>query len=87
MSSRSREKQPAVSFNESDTEPEGMYRHTRTWTGAVSPINYNALTRGIEVSEFHSAIVESHASNSSVEKETFVCMASTCAEMVRRFEQ
>ena len=46
MLSRSREKQPAVSSDESDTEPEEMYRHTRTRTGVVPPINYSALTLG-----------------------------------------
>jgi len=57
--SRSREKQPAVSSDESDTEPERVYRHTRTRTDAVAPVDYSALARGIEVSESHSAIAES----------------------------
>ena len=61
MGSRSRGKQPAVSSDESDTEPEGVYRHTRTRTCVVAPINYSALARGIEVNESHSAIVESQA--------------------------
>jgi len=39
MASRSREKQPADSSDESGTEPEGVYQHTRTRTGAISPIN------------------------------------------------
>jgi len=47
-------------------------------------VDYSALTRGIEVSESHSAIAESQASNSSVEKETFAYMASTPEG---RFEQ
>ena len=69
--SRSKGKQPVVSSDESDTEPEGVYQHTRTRTGVVAPVDYNALARGIEVSESHSAIAESQASNSSVEKEAF----------------
>jgi len=69
MASKSREKQPAVSSDESDTEPEGVYRHTRTRTGTVAPIDYSTLARGIEVSESHSSIAESQASNSSIEKE------------------
>ena len=69
MVSRSREKQPTVSSDEFDTKPEGVYRHTRTWTGAVAPINYSALARGIEVNESHSVVAESQASNSSIEKE------------------
>jgi len=50
-------------------------------------VDYNALSRDIKVSESHSAIIESQASNSSVEKEAFAYMASTPEEMVRRFEQ
>jgi len=46
----------AVSSDESDTEPEGVYRHTRTRTGAVPPVDYSALAGGIVVSESHSAI-------------------------------
>jgi len=57
-----------------------VYWHTRTRTGVIAPIDYSALARGIEVSE-------SQASNSSVEKEAFVYMASTSEEMTRRFEQ
>jgi len=50
-------------------------------------VDYSALARGIEISESHSAIAESQASNSSVEKEAFAYMASTPKEMTRRFEQ
>ena len=63
-----------------------MYRHTHTRTGVIAPVDYNALARGIEVSESYSAIAESQASNSFVEKEAFTYMASTPEEMVR-FEQ
>ena len=78
MVSRSRGKQPAISSDdESDTEPEGVYRHTRTWTGAIPPIDYNALVRDIEVNDSHSAIAESQASNSSMEKEAYIYMTST----------
>ena len=72
--SRSREKQPAVSYDESDIEPEGVYRHTRTRTGVVAPVDYSALAWGIEVSESHSVIAESQASNSSVENKAFAYM-------------
>ena len=71
---RSKGKQLIVRSDESDTEPEGVYRHTRTQTGVVAPVDYSALTRDIEVSESHSAIAESQASNSSVEKEAFAYM-------------
>ena len=68
-------------------EPEGVYRHTHTWTGAVAPVDFSALARGIEVSESHSAIAESQASNSSIEKEAFAYMTNIPEETVRRFEQ
>ena len=85
--SRSRKKQPAVSSDESDDEPEGVYRHTRTRTGVVAPVDYSALARGIEVSESHSVIAESQALNSSVEKEAFAYMANTPEETTRCLEQ
>ena len=64
-----------------------MYRHTRIRTGVITLVDYNALAWGIEVSESHSAITESQASNSFVEKKASVYMASTLEEMARRFEQ
>ena len=73
--SRSRES------DESDDEPEGMYHHTRTRTSVVAPVDYSALAWGLEVSESHSAIMKSQASNSSVEKKAFVYMANTLEEM------
>ena len=87
MTSGSRGKQPVVSSDESDTEPEGVYRHTRTRTGVIAPINYSALARGIEVNDSHSAITESQASNSSIEKEAFIYMTNTPEETARRLEQ
>jgi len=87
MASRSRGKQPVVSSDESDTEPEGVYRHTRIRTGAIAPINYSALARGIEVNDSHSAVAESQDSNSSIEKESFIYMTNTPEETARRFEQ
>ena len=57
--SRSKEKQPIVSSDESDTELEGVYWHIRTWTGTVVPVDYSALARGIEVSGLLSSIAES----------------------------
>ena len=53
----------------------------------VAPVDYSALAQGIEVSESHSAIAESQASNSSIEKEAFTYMASTPEEMARHFKQ
>ena len=85
MASGSRGKQATVRSDVSDTEPEGVYRHTRTRTGVVSPVNYSALARGIEVSESHSA--ELQASNSSIEKEGFAYMTNTPEETARRLEQ
>jgi len=85
--SRRKGKQPIVNSDESDTEPEGVYRHTHTQTCVVAPVDYSALAWGIEASESYSAIVESQASNSSVEKEAFAYIASTPEEMAKRFEQ
>jgi len=85
--SKSRKKQPTVSSDKSDTKPKGVYRHTHPWTGAVAPVDYSALARGIEVSESHSAIAESQASNSSVEKEAFAYMTNSPEETTRRLEQ
>ena len=64
-----------------------MYRHTGTRTCKVAPVDYSALARGIEVSESHSAIAESQASNSFVEKEAFAYIASIPEEMAKRFKQ
>ena len=64
-----------------------MHWHTRIRTGAVASVDYSALAGGIEVSESHSAIVESQASNSSVEKEVFDYMANTPEETTRRLKQ
>jgi len=63
-----------------------VYRHTRTQTSVIAPVDYNTLAWGIEVSKSHSAITESQASNSFVEKEAFAYMASTPKEIARRFE-
>jgi len=41
--SKTKEKQPIVSSDESDTEPEGVYRHTRTRTGMIAAVDYSAL--------------------------------------------
>jgi len=83
---RTKGKQPTVNFDESDTEMKGVYHHTRTQTGTIAPVDYSALDQGIEVSEAHSAIVESQVLNSSVEKEAFTYIAGT-PDMTRRFEQ
>ena len=86
MASRSKGKQPSVSSEESDTEPEGVYRNTRTRTGAMAPVDYSALAKGIDVNESHSVIAESQASNASTEREAFAYMANTPEELARRFE-
>jgi len=50
-------------------------------------VDYSALAWGIKVGRSYSAIVESQALNSSVEKEAFAYMANTSEEMARRFEK
>ena len=86
MPSRTKGKQPIVSFDDTDTKPEGVYRDTHTRIGVIAPVDYSVLAWGIEVSESHSAIAESQVSNSFVEKEVFAYIASTPEEMARRFE-
>jgi len=87
MTSRSKGKGLAVSSDESDSEPEGVYQHTRTRTGAIPPIDYNALAHGVKVNDSHSAVAESRASNSSVEKEASAYMVGTPEETTRHLEQ
>jgi len=83
---KSKGKQPALSSKESDVEhssglkeilakPKGIYRHIWIRTGAIAPIDYNNLTKEIESNDEHSAIVESHSSNSCVKKKAFAYMA------------
>jgi len=94
---KSKGKQSALSFEESNVEhssrlkeilaePKGVYRHTRIWTGAIAPIEYKNLAKAIESNDEHSAITESHSSNSYME-EVFAYIASTLEEIVRRFEE
>jgi len=42
--SKTKGKQPIVSSDESDTEPEGVYWHICTRTGVIAPVDYSALT-------------------------------------------
>ena len=83
-------KQLPVSSEESDAgrspglkdiliESEGLYRHTRTRTGAIVPVD-NLLARGIEVNSEHSSVIESQSSNSSMETKAFTYMANTPEE-------
>ena len=81
-----RGKQPIVCSDESDTEPEGVYWYTRTRIGVIDLVDYSALGRDSEVSESHSVIAESQASNYSIEKKVFTYMARTPEEMARHFE-
>ena len=68
---KSKGQQPIISSDESDDELSGLRElHTRTQTGIIALVNYNALARGIEVREAHSAIAEFTCTNFSVEKET-----------------
>jgi len=49
-------------------ELEGVYHHTHIRTGAISPVDYSALARGIEESEAYFATAGSQASNFSIER-------------------
>ena len=64
-----------------------MYRHTRIRTGTITPVNYSALARGVDVNEAHPAIAKSHTFISSAEKETFAYTAGTLEEMTKRIEE
>ena len=85
--SRAKGKQPLVNSDQSDAEPKGVYQYTCIRTGTIALVNYSALAQVIELSEAHSAIAESQASNYFGERVAFVYMASTSEEMARRFEQ
>ena len=96
--SKSKGKKPVICSSKSDDEPssnlkeilresEGKYQHTHIRTGTITPINYSALVRGIDVNKAHPAITESQASNSSTEKEAFTYMAGTLEEVAKRFEE
>jgi len=56
MPGKTKGKQPILSSDESDTELERLYQHTRTQTGTIAPVDYSVLVQGIEVSEANSAI-------------------------------
>ena len=68
-------------------EPEEIYRRTRVWTGAVSPIDYNSLAREIKTDDEHSAIMGSHSSNSFRETEVFAYMVNIPEERARKFKE
>jgi len=97
-SSKSKRKQLSFSSEESDTEcssslkeilvePEEIYQHTRIRTGAVIPINYNSLARGIEAEDGYSAIVGSHSSNSYRKIKAFAYMDDIPEEIAKKFEE
>jgi len=55
-------------------EPKGIYQRARIRTGAIFPIDYNSLARGIETDDEQSAIVGSYSSNSYRDTKTFTYM-------------
>ena len=56
-------------------------------TGAIAPIDYNLLAKGIDANDEHSSITEFHSSNSYMEMKDFTYKANTLEEMARRFEE
>ena len=67
--SKSKGKQLAINFEESNVElssdlkeiliePEGIYQYTQIRTGIIDSVDYNALARGAEASDEHSAIAK-----------------------------
>jgi len=96
--SKYKKKQSVVCFGESDDElssglkeilreSERVYQHTRIRTGTITPMNYNALTRGIDVNEAHPVIAKSQLSNSSIEKEASAYMEGTLKEVAKGSEE
>jgi len=95
--SKSKGKQLAINSGEFDIElssslkeiliePEEIYQHTQIPTGAIAPVDYNTLARGIEASDEHSTIAESQSSNSYIEKEDFAFMVRIPKDMGKRFK-
>jgi len=58
-----------------------------TRTGTIALVNYSTLTRGIDMNDAHPATTESHASNSSTEKEAFAYIEGTRKEVAKRFAE
>ena len=86
-----------LSSGESDTErspglkgifaePEGVYRHTRTRTGVITPVDYRNLVDEDESDDEYSAIAESQSSSSEVASHVFANMVGTPEEVAKRFE-
>ena len=85
LSSEKSDAEYFLGLNEILIEPEGIYQHTQAWTRAIALIDNNLLARGIKANDEHSAIIESHSSNSYEETRTFTYMAGTPEEVARRF--
>jgi len=68
-------------------EPEGVYRHTQTFTGTIALVGYSLLARGSEVYDEHSTIIESPSSNSSSKTTAFAYTAGTPEEVTKHFEE
>ena len=49
--------------------------------GAITPVDYSLLARGIEVNDEHSAIIESRSLNFSSETTAFTYMVGTPEEV------
>ena len=68
-------------------EPEEVNRHSQTRTETITSVDYNLLTREIEVSYVHSIIIESQTSNSSSGTTAFTYMAGTHEKIAKQFEE
>ena len=68
-------------------EFEGVYRHTRSRTGAIRPVNYQRLAKGITTSDEHSAIAESQSSSSVGAQEVSVYMAGNLEDIAKRVNE
>ena len=62
---------------------EGVYKHTRSRTGVIMPVDYKELTD--EEGEY--SIIAESCSSSSSERWTFAYMVGTPEGMAKRFEE
>jgi len=68
-------------------ESGGVYKHTRTRTGTIAPVNYRTLSGEDTLDDECSAIAESQSSSSEVASHAFAHMAGTPEEITRKFEE
>lgn len=81
MAEHGQGKQLPAEYDNSDTELSSIYKHTRTQTGTIPPINYVALNHGAlhpgcKTSRPSSVLADSRTSSSIEEQEVTAYMAN-----------